>query len=187
VDGVTAIALADHDVQPTGPDVAIDDEEAVTAHSTAWPPEGWASGWLINPRTLGGLRSAAPKTASSSWAVPPLGALIARPVWLDDDVPDGVLRPVHVRRTPPAVPADIPADDHQALYERYVAWRCQDAASPGWLASRQTLEDAASRLGAELAVRLDGPARTLFGLPVGVDDTIPDGVFRPVDTFRRTP
>ena len=97
---MTATALADYDVQPAGPDVATDDEQAVVAHSTTWPPDGWTAGWLVSPRTLEGLRSPAPEPASSSWAAPPLGALIARPVWLDDEVPDGVLRPVHVRRTP---------------------------------------------------------------------------------------
>lgn len=92
--------------------------------------------------------------------------------------------------------ADIPADDWPALHRQHVSWLRQEVWSAGWLASRQTLDDVVARIrdeygadrgldpGPPLPLVPGGPAGTLFGLPVDVDDTVLDGVFRPVDFWR---
>lgn len=95
--------------------------------------------------------------------------------------------------------ADIPADDRPALRRQYASWMREDVRSAGWLASRHTLDIMAARIRDELGAdrELDpgpllplvpgGPVGTLCGLPVDVDDTIPDGMFRPVPFRKATP
>jgi len=90
---------------PAGADVALDDEAGYHAHSV---PDAQgveadfaalrARGWAVSRTTLEQLRTRAARAVTGGFAAPPGNALFGTPVHIDDEVPDGVLRPVYIER-----------------------------------------------------------------------------------------
>jgi hypothetical protein len=95
-------ALAGFDVQAAGEDVAIDDWDGFKRHASSRPPDGlWSKGWLVTPATVEAMKAAAMKAVPALrpvWERPDVEmSLMALPIWVDDDIPAGTLRPVFVR------------------------------------------------------------------------------------------
>jgi hypothetical protein len=92
-----------------GADVAFDDKEGLHAHSVpdvlgvevdfAAPR---TRGWAVSRATLEWLRTqtaaAVPGGFGAPWATAPWQSLFGTPIHLDDDVPDGMLRPIYLER-----------------------------------------------------------------------------------------
>lgn len=90
---------------PAGADVALDDEAAFHAHSVPDAQGVEADfaalrtrGWAVSRTTLEQLRTRATEAVSGGFGVPPRNALFGTPVHIDDEVPEGVLRPVYIER-----------------------------------------------------------------------------------------
>jgi len=94
---------------PAGADVALGDEAGYLAHSV---PDAQgveadfaalrARGWAVSRTTLEQLRTRAaasvPGGFGAPWATAPWQSLFGTPVHINDEVPDGVLRPVYIER-----------------------------------------------------------------------------------------
>jgi hypothetical protein len=87
-----------------GADIAFDDTEGQHRHSAPDEQVGsWgfaalcARGWAVNRATFERLRTHI-ATAPGGFCTPPWGALFSVPTFIDDDVPDGMLRPIYLER-----------------------------------------------------------------------------------------
>lgn len=93
-------------VVAAGPDVAIGDREGFNRHN--YPDQealradlaAWRSrAWMTSRATLAGLRSIPQAPWSASILGSPSAPFLAKPVYLDQSVPTGYLRPVYIERT----------------------------------------------------------------------------------------
>ena len=87
-----------------GADVAFDDIEGQHTHSVPNARSAKADltalrarGWAVNRATFEQLRTRI-TAASGGFCAPPWSALFGVPTFIDDDVPDSMLRPIHLER-----------------------------------------------------------------------------------------
>lgn len=77
-----------------------------------------------------------------------------------------------------ALATDIRAGASEAQRRQVQAWVMAEAPSPVWRASRRTVERMADRLRLS-GYAPDGPPQSAHGVPIELDDSVPDGFLRP--------